>query len=266
MNFPTSKTTTHSIRLELGEGLLEGEVELPEGFIPLSEFALRVVGISGVVSDMAGRVAERAGKEISCRKGCGACCRQLVPISPAEALHIAELVDSMPPQLKARIERRFEKVRDRLDEVGMVEKLSSLGDGDLSDEAHRDITREYFKLGIPCPFLNDESCMIHDYRPSICREYLVTSPAELCKDPYSNSVEGVPVSIRLSQALARVSAGAMARKPELIPLSMALGWVGESGNGEARLIVADSAKLLEAFLEQMQIIIDDGNEPKETKA
>jgi Fe-S-cluster containining protein len=36
---------------------------------------------------------------------------------------------------------------------------------------------------MPCPFLEDESCSIHPDRPLVCREYLVTSPAELCAGP-----------------------------------------------------------------------------------
>src|SRR5208337_4130908 len=39
---------------------------------------------------------EEQGKRISCRAGCGACCRQLVPITKIEARYLAELVDSMP--------------------------------------------------------------------------------------------------------------------------------------------------------------------------
>ena len=40
----------------------------------------------------------------------------------------------------------------------------------------RILGREYFQLGIPCPFLEEESCSIYHDRPITCREYLVTSP------------------------------------------------------------------------------------------
>ena len=36
------------------------------------------------------------GVRVSCRAGCGACCRQLVPIAEAEARRIRDLVEAMP--------------------------------------------------------------------------------------------------------------------------------------------------------------------------
>jgi len=51
----------------------------------------------------------------------------------------------------------------------------------------------YFALRVPCPFLEEESCSIHPDRPLVCREYLVTSPAELCAGPTQEGVTPVPV-------------------------------------------------------------------------
>ena len=39
--------------------------------------------------------AAEAGKAISCRKGCGACCRQLVPISRTEAERLLSTVAAL---------------------------------------------------------------------------------------------------------------------------------------------------------------------------
>ena len=44
-----------------------------------------------------------------------------------------------------------------------------------------------------CPFLEEESCSIHPDRPLVCREYLVTSPAELCAGPTQEGVTPVAV-------------------------------------------------------------------------
>ena len=48
-------------------------------------------------------------------------------------------------------------------------------------------------MGVPCPFLEDESCSIHPERPLVCREYLVTSPAALCAGPTQEGVTPVAV-------------------------------------------------------------------------
>ena len=50
-------------------------------------------------------------------------------------------------------------------------------------EERTELAYEYFKHGIACPFLEDESCSIHPDRPMACREYLVSSPAENCRAP-----------------------------------------------------------------------------------
>ena len=39
---------------------------------------------------------EAEGKQISCRAGCGACCRQLVPVAEAEAYDLQKQVEDLP--------------------------------------------------------------------------------------------------------------------------------------------------------------------------
>ncbi len=59
---------------------------LPEALLPdAQQFAYQL-------TDVAVARVERAGHRISCVKGCGAYCRQMVPISPPEARHLARLV------------------------------------------------------------------------------------------------------------------------------------------------------------------------------
>ena len=74
-------------------------------------------------------------------------------------------------------------------------------------------------LGIPCPFLEDESCSIHPARPLVCREYLVTSPAELCAGPAQEGVTPVPVP-KLSMAARRLQEDG----EDWFPLATLLAW------------------------------------------
>ena len=53
----------------------------------------------GTVVGVAVEDAVAEGETISCKKGCGACCRQLVPISQVEARRIRDLVEAMPEAL-----------------------------------------------------------------------------------------------------------------------------------------------------------------------
>ena len=46
---------------------------------------------------------ERQGDSISCQAGCGACCRQAVPLAEIEAYQIAELVEHLPEPRRSTI-------------------------------------------------------------------------------------------------------------------------------------------------------------------
>ena len=79
--------------------------------------------LSDAVQNGVAEALESGGKRISCRSGCGACCRQLVPITEIEARRIAELIDSLPDPRGTEIRARFAAAVRRLDEAGLRERL-----------------------------------------------------------------------------------------------------------------------------------------------
>ena len=66
---------------------------------------------------------------------------------------------------------------------------------------------EYFKFGIACPFLEDESCSIHPDRPMACREYLVSSPAENCRTPRPDNTDKLSLDAYPMPAVVEAEAG-----------------------------------------------------------
>jgi Fe-S-cluster containining protein len=174
--------------------------------------------------------AEQDGQErgacVSCKKGCGACCRQLVPISPVEARHVARLVEAMPEPRRSEIRRRFAMAHEKLEAAGLWKKLEERES--WPETGVSDIGLEYFRQGIPCPFLEDESCSIHLDRPMTCREYLVTSPAENCSNPTPEGIEWLPMAAKVWVAAARCEpAPTGGRYVNWIPLVQALDWAAE---------------------------------------
>ena len=149
--------------------------------------------LQGLVNAVVG--AAEAGRTISCRKGCGACCRQLVPISRTEGEALLAWSRRCPRSGARRCGRRFAAAEAALAHAGL--RRAARGRSD------RELSIAYFALGVPCPFLEDESCSIHADRPLVCREYLVTSPAELCAGPTQDGVTPVPVP-KLSLAARRL--------------------------------------------------------------
>ena len=165
---------------------------------------------------------ESAGAKISCKAHCGACCRQVVPVSEMEARRLRDVVDEMPEPRRSEIRGRFANARQKLEELGMLERLQ---DPDLAPNAELvPFIREYFRLGIACPFLEDESCSIYSERPVSCREYLVISPAEHCSDSASGLVRRVKVRGEVSEALGKMGKARASHARKWIALILACEW------------------------------------------
>jgi methyltransferase-like protein/2-polyprenyl-3-methyl-5-hydroxy-6-metoxy-1,4-benzoquinol methylase/Fe-S-cluster containining protein len=216
---------TANVELAVGDRRLKAKVTVPAGPSRLRELlpvvqSLTDAAVRGGVEDV-----EARGLKVSCKKGCGACCRQLVPISPVEARHIHDLIEALPEPRRAEIKNRFAAARQRLEKAGMLEYL--FHPETWPDEGGQDLGLTYFHLGIPCPFLEEESCSIYLERPLECRQYLVTSPAENCKNPTRETIRLVPLSMNPWRALSRVGQTGMPGEGKVpwVPLILAPEWV-----------------------------------------
>lgn len=167
-------TVTGRVVLEIGGEPVTVEMTAPAGPVAVEDILPIIHGLSSLFATRATERVEREGRAVSCRAGCGACCRQMVPVSIAEARALARLVEAMPEPRRGHVRRRFETAVAKLDAQGVLDRL----DDDPDDR--RAAGRAYFSVGVACPLLEDEACSIHADRPLACREYLVTSPPELC--------------------------------------------------------------------------------------
>lgn len=168
------------------------------------------------------RKAEAAGKQVTCAKGCSACCRaQPVPVTPPEAHALLLLVEAMPAARRREVEARFADRVARLREAGLADGFLHR-DPALDADGARTLARDYFALGLVCPFLQDDACSIHPQRPFVCRQYLVTSDPALCADPFANPVEVVPMPVQAATAMLSAASQAMATPQHTVPLTLAL--------------------------------------------
>jgi len=214
------------VRIEVptSNGPLRAALPVPPRPLRLAELAFGVLELSSKLIDIEAKRSEHEGASISCKKGCGACCRQLVPLSPAEAWLVADVVASMPSAKQGEVRAAFVTSLKQLAESPLRQLFEGV---ELRPEDVLPTSIAYFELGIACPFLVDESCSIHAQRPSICREYLVTSPAQNCAVLGRAAIDRVPLHVRVSEALSRVSARMLAKPPEVVPLQFALVWAEE---------------------------------------
>ena len=113
--------------------------------------------VERLVADLHGPAAP----SVACRAGCSWCCHVRVRISPLEALTIAR------------------HVRDRLgpDELAtLLERLTV-----LEDRTRTMSREERANTRLPCAFLVDDRCSIHEVRPVRCRGW-TSYDAEACRE------------------------------------------------------------------------------------
>ncbi len=204
------------------------EVAQPPNPARLDELLPLMRAIDDAAVAQAVRRTTVAGKTVSCRKGCSACCQATpVMVTPPEAYALLRLVEAMPEPRQAELRRRFADRVARLRDAGLVE-ICLQRDPGLDKAETQAMIERYFRLRLVCPFLDDDACSIYEDRPFVCRQFLVTSPASMCAamcaDPFHNPVQVVPLSIAAAKATLQVVEEALATPQCSIPLVLALDY------------------------------------------
>lgn len=233
-------TCGRPVRVRVGvrtrSGALEVEVQVPADGCRPGDLLPALRAIDDALVAEAGRAGAAAGRRVSCRAGCAACCRHLAPVTPVEAAALVRLVGTMPATRQRVVRSRFAAAVHALTEAGLRRQLAQAPR--LARPALRELALRYFHLGIPCPFLAHEDCSIYPQRPLMCREYVVTSPSESCRT--LRNVERISVPGRLFPRIARQGD----EGPAWVPLVLALDWLtehpdagnpGRTGSGPALL-------------------------------
>ncbi|WP_425230074.1 YkgJ family cysteine cluster protein [Sphingomonas sp.] len=216
---------TATVDLTAGGEPLRLSITIPAGRVTAEDLLPVLQELSSLFSRRGEAAVARAGKAISCCAGCGACCRQMVPVAGAEARQLARLVAAMPEPRRSAVRARFAAALATLDAAGLLARIEDAGTITAADQG-----MAYFRLGIPCPFLEDEACSIHPDRPLGCREYLVTSPPAKCADTDARAIDRVPVAWQVSHSLIATPAG-----EGWMPLVLALRWAGRAGPAKKQL-------------------------------
>ncbi len=229
--------------LRIRDNIMNATVNLPSqpirpvDLLPvLQNFSNAIIG-AAIPDDVA----------ISCKPGCAACCRQMVPLTETEAFYLAALIESMPPERQAALKSRFASVLDTLQSAGMLDRLrpEALTEADVRLQAGVD----YFKLFLACPFLENENCGIYPHRPLSCREYLVTSPPANCAAPSPETIDMVPMPTRVSYVLHRFGDGKGRQPVKVITLPLLLEFASQNSVEDQPLVPAP--QLFENFFREV---------------
>jgi Fe-S-cluster containining protein len=196
--------------------------------------------ISGAMMAESEERSRALGRKVSCKPGCAACCRQLIPVTVVEAKALASALARMPAKQSKEIRARFTRLLAEMETAGLLQPppssgdrprtalVSSATDGGVG-ERWDDVSHRYFALGIPCPFLVDNRCSVYDERPFVCREYSVTSPKERCAE-LAPDIEPLARPAYPTEALAATIDRLEDLHPAILPLPLMLEWVAAEGD------------------------------------
>lgn len=215
-----SEWVTGKIQISLYGDPVEMELTVPAKPVKPRRMLPIFQAVTSSFIELGVKELESTGEKISCQAGCGACCRQAVPIAEIEAFQIAELVEQMPEPRRGEIKRRFAEGVKRFHDNKWFERMESYPE--MTVKERHALIMEYFHQGVACPFLENESCSIHADRPLSCREYLVTSPAEHCARPTAETIKHIKFKLRPSVTLLEIVPSANAGKTFFVPMIRAL--------------------------------------------
>ncbi len=218
----TDEYVKFELRLPSPQGLVNSSVQIKATKARLVDLVPAAQHLTNLAAEQAAAFEQSQGRRVTCDAGCGACCRQLVLVSIPEVFYVAERANELAAERQEVIRHRFDAIVSDLAARGLTERLL---DPELSGPMpYFPAAEEYFRLGHACPFLEEESCSIHPVRPVPCRDYNVSSAPELCRNPYAEPVQKVPMPAALSAPLARLCAELTGDDVQLVPLSLALVW------------------------------------------
>jgi Fe-S-cluster containining protein len=219
---------TGNIKFSLFGAPVEIQMNVPAAPVKPTRMLPIFQAMTNEFLDIGVNASASKGETVSCTKGCGACCRQPVPISEMEAYHLSGLVEQMPEPKRTEVRKRFADACERLHKSDWFNRMDKFLELALPDRLNLAI--EYFNEQIACPFLEEESCSIHLDRPLVCREYLVTSPAENCKKPTADKVKPVKLLFKLSEVIRNVGLTENMRSQNFVNLVQVLEFTNNNPN------------------------------------
>jgi Fe-S-cluster containining protein len=255
MDEEPKETVTVEFAVGIGDGKFAATAVVPSSQTNLTQIlpvvqSLEDSFIAGVAMQLS-----QAGRTVSCKAGCGACCRQMVPLSIFEAEALSAWIRTLPESHRQELERRFHQALLSLAAGGLIDRMVN-GDWLAETESARQLALDYLYQRVPCPFLEDESCSIHPIRPLICREYLVTSPPQFCEDPATLQVAPVPLPLHFSRILNVIGAEIERDSRGWIPLVFLFAWM-KSGARPGEAVAGTGPQVLYEFVKR----ISEGRTP-----
>jgi hypothetical protein len=148
--------------------------------------AHKKASIAGIERELESLVAGKK-ETISCGKGCSYCCSLHISASLQECESLVFYLYEHGPVL-SRFLHAYPEWRNRVRQLDMTFKHISRLNNEImlpaADArtvlAYENELRNYAVRNIPCPFLDDNICLVYEVRPWVCASLVSTTPKEWC--------------------------------------------------------------------------------------
>ena len=235
--------------LAVGEGKMAMSAQVPAGPTNLTQILPVIRSLDdSLISSVISQV-EANGLNVSCRAGCAACCRQMIPVTIFEAESLAAWIRTLPEERQQQLAQRFHLALQKLSAAGLIDRMIA-ADWLADSPATQQLSLDYLYQYVDCPFLEDERCSIRSMRPLVCREYMVVSPPEHCFDPAHLQTVVLPLPIRLSRALSSIATEVEGDSRGWIPLLFLFAWM-KSGAHPGDAVSDIGPRVLQRFLQHI---------------
>jgi Fe-S-cluster containining protein len=139
----------------------------------------KIAGIREVEQEQRAK-ADINKESLSCRKGCNYCCYFFTQATQQECEAIAFYLYHHENVLSSFIDNypAWRMAVQKIDES--LIRLSNIRDKTEFIDQQKTALSEYHRLNVPCPFLVDGACSIHEVRPWVCVGVVSVTPSEWC--------------------------------------------------------------------------------------
>jgi len=242
-------TVSIEFTVGIGDSSFAATAVVPAGPTNLTQILPVLQALDDSFIDGAITPINATGSGASCKAGCGACCRQIVPLSLFEAEALADWIGTLPDFQQQELKHRFEEALNRLAGAGLIERMIT-EDWLAHSESGHSLSLDYFEARVACPFLENECCSIYPIRPLICREYLVSSAPQHCNNPAGLLVKPIVLPLYFSRILNSMGAEAEDNSRGWIPLVFLFAWM-ESGARPGVSVAGDGPEVFHEFAKRI---------------
>ncbi|MFC2138468.1 YkgJ family cysteine cluster protein [Bacteroidota bacterium] len=121
-----------------------------------------------IIDDLLSLFSDRCKEEkkkIACKEGCAWCCHQTVMVLPFEVFYIINYL--------------YTKIS--FDDIKIIKDRTI----EKNKKTSKMLAMDYIHHKEKCPFLENETCLVYEYRPMACRIYL-SSAVDTCIHEFRN--------------------------------------------------------------------------------